>query len=107
MHFGQSVSRLVAAFRKFYARRLDDPSINEMVDKLGRESAEFKGIWEQHEVQCAHEEPYRFLHPAAGEMKLLSNAFYDAERQDVTLVVYTPASTVDGERLKRLHQNVL
>ncbi|MBO7742930.1 helix-turn-helix domain-containing protein [Paenibacillus sp. MWE-103] len=97
-----SASQLVAAFRTAYARRLDDPCVSEIVRDLGDASSEFTAMWERHDVRCLRDNLFRFAHPAAGEIALRSNAFYAAERHEVTLVAYTPVEAADGERLAKL-----
>ncbi|NBD24717.1 helix-turn-helix transcriptional regulator [Paenibacillus glycinis] len=97
-----SAAKLVAAFRTAYARRMEDPCVSEIVEELGKTSAEFVGMWERHDVRCLHENQFRMMHPASGEIDLRSNAFYAAEREAVTLVVYTPGSAADSERLSSM-----
>jgi transcriptional regulator with XRE-family HTH domain len=97
-----SAGKLIAAFRTAYARRMEDPCLGEIIGDLGDVSAEFVTIWERHDVQCLRDNRFRFNHPIAGRIEVLSTSFYAAEREGATLVVYTPASALDGERLMNL-----
>lgn len=101
-----SAAKLIASFRTAYARRMENPCVSSIVEDLGNASAEFTEMWKRHDVRCLRENLFPLTHPAVSEINLLSNAFYAAEREDVTLVVYTPASAIDAERLKKLQEKI-
>jgi transcriptional regulator with XRE-family HTH domain len=97
-----SAGKLLAAFRTAYARRMEDPCLSEIIGSLAEAADDFNAIWERHDVQCLRDNLFQIHHPHAGAIDILSNAFYAAEHDDVTLVLYTPASVIDEERLKHL-----
>lgn len=97
-----SAGKLLAAFRTAYARRMEDPCLSEIIGSLAEAADDFNAIWERHDVQCLHDNLFQIQHPHAGAIDILSNAFYAAEHDDITLVLYTPASVIDEERLKHL-----
>ncbi len=99
-----SAAMLVAAFRTAYARRMENPCVNVIVEDLEEESAEFAEMWKRHDVRSLRENQFRLVHPAVGELDVRSNAFYAAGYEDVTLVVYTPATVVDEEQLRKLDE---
>lgn len=97
-----SAAKLVAAFRTAYARRIENPCVNVIVEDLEKESTEFAEMWKLHDVRSLRENQFQLVHPAIGELDVRSNAFYAAGYEDVTLVVYTPATVVDEDRLRKL-----
>lgn len=46
----ESARRQVAMFRAAFARNIHDPSVRELVDSLLAQSAEFRMLWERHEL---------------------------------------------------------
>ncbi|MCQ6268673.1 helix-turn-helix transcriptional regulator [Fictibacillus sp. WQ 8-8] len=97
-----SAGKLLAAFRTAYARRMEDPCLSEIIGSLAEAADDFNAIWERHDVQCLRDNLFQIQHPHVGAIDILSNAFYAAEHDDITLVLYTPANVIDEERLKHL-----
>lgn len=99
-----SASKLIAAFRNTYARRMEDPCLSAIVGRLSNHSAEFAAIWERHDVQCLRDNLFHIQHPQIGAVEIRSHVFCAPERDDITLVLYTPANLIDEERLKLLKE---
>jgi transcriptional regulator with XRE-family HTH domain len=60
----------VADLRGTYSRRMGDRDVIELVDALVERSAEFRALWELHEVAVRRLPRKRFLHPEIGELDL-------------------------------------
>ncbi|MFJ3671135.1 helix-turn-helix transcriptional regulator [Streptomyces sp. NPDC090106] len=78
-----------------------DSRAAELVDVLGRESAEFAAIWREHPVLGPVCAPKRFLHPQLGEMELHCQTLHDPERSQ-RLVVYTATPGTESDTDLRL-----
>jgi transcriptional regulator with XRE-family HTH domain len=94
---------VVAAFRADVARAGASESIRALVDELSRTSPEFQAMWRDHEVRTSYgEHPKQIRHPRAGLIALEHSAFAVDGRPDLGLVIYTPATARDGERIRAL-----
>jgi hypothetical protein len=60
----------VADLRGTYARRMGDRDVTGLVDALIEHSAEFRELWDLHEVAVRRLPRKRFLHPEVGELDL-------------------------------------
>jgi len=97
--------RLLAQFRTYYAKNIDDPWYMEIIENLKATSLEFKHWWEEHEVIGIPEGKKGVLHPRAGLLSLEYNTFLLAEHQDILLNVYTPDQKTDTkEKLIKLRR---
>ncbi|QFU91873.1 helix-turn-helix transcriptional regulator [Amycolatopsis sp. YIM 10] len=76
--------------RATLAARPADPMANELVRALRARSAEFDGLWAQHDVAVRRSDRKRILHPAVGLIELDFDVLATA-RQDQRLIVYSPA----------------
>ncbi|MGC7095224.1 helix-turn-helix transcriptional regulator [Amycolatopsis lurida] len=76
--------------RATLAARPADPAANELVRALRARSAEFAGLWAQHDVAVRRSDRKRILHPAVGLIELDFDVLATA-RQDQRLIVYSPA----------------
>jgi transcriptional regulator with XRE-family HTH domain len=95
--------RLLAQFRIYFAKNIDDPWYNEMVEKLKQYSPEFEEWWEQHEVFGIPTGKKEIFHSKAGLLTLEFNSFLLAEQPDWTLTIFTPdVRTETSEKLKTL-----
>jgi transcriptional regulator with XRE-family HTH domain len=92
----------VANLRAVYGRDTGDAEARELIDVLGRESAEFRELWSQHEVVVRSDTRKRILHPTIGLIEL-DCQILTAESQTERLVVFTaePGSE-DADRLELL-----
>lgn len=92
----------VAAFRSDTARAGASESALALVDELSRSSPEFEAIWRDHDVRAYGEGTKRFRHPTAGPVTLEYSAFAVDGRPDLGLVIYTPATPMDADRIRSL-----
>ena len=101
----ESVARfVVGAFRADVARAGAGGSaaVTALVDELCRASPEFEALWQDHDV-VAHGEGVKCIrHPDAGTLDLEFSSFAVDGRPELGMIVYTPASLADAERLKAL-----
>jgi transcriptional regulator with XRE-family HTH domain len=95
----------VAKFRTSYARNVDDPWFNELLELLKVRSPEFSRWWPDHDVQMSAEGMKTYLHPETGPLT------FDFTVLDVTdeqfaaakLVSYVPSpGTGTRERIEGL-----
>jgi transcriptional regulator with XRE-family HTH domain len=93
---------LVADLRAALARRRHDARAAALVDELIAGSAEFAGLWRQHEVAVRRSDHKRIVHPEVGLIELECQALV-AESQAQVLLVFTASPGTDSaERLHRL-----
>jgi transcriptional regulator with XRE-family HTH domain len=95
--------RLLAQFRIHFAKNIDDPWYNEMVEKLKQNSVEFEEWWQRHEVIGIPAGKKEIYHSQAGLLTLQFHRLLVAEQPDLSLTVFTPYPGTDtGEKLKSL-----
>lgn len=83
------LSRLWASgLREVVARRGPGSRAAHLADLLLARSAEFRSIWERHEVGLRPRETKRFVHPELGALELSCQTLLDPE-QAQSLLVYT------------------
>jgi len=104
-HWEHHARNCVAKFRASYARNVDDPWFNELLQLLRERSPEFAAWWTDHDVQLGQEGEKTYHHPDAGTLT------FDFTVLDVTdeqfavakLVTYVPVpGTGTRERLEAL-----
>jgi transcriptional regulator with XRE-family HTH domain len=95
----------VAKLRAAYARRVDDPWFNELVDLLRARSREFAEWWNQHDVRLAQDGVKYYDHPEVGRLSFDYTIFDLADERSASLhlVTYLPAPGTDTrEKMERL-----
>jgi transcriptional regulator with XRE-family HTH domain len=93
----------VAAFRADVARAGATQRVKTLVDELSRLSPEFEMIWAENDVRSTYGEVAKTLkHPLAGLITLEYSAFAVDGRTDLDMVVYTPQTPQDVERVRSL-----
>ena len=99
----ESVARFaVASFRADAARAGAAQDMQAIVDDLLRTSAEFEAMWRDHDVRSYGEGTKQLRHAAAGLIELEYSAFAVDGRPDLSMVIYNPATPVDGQRIAAL-----
>jgi transcriptional regulator with XRE-family HTH domain len=105
----QGVARfVVAAFRADAARAGASRNVTALVEELSRMSPEFDALWRDNDVTTYGEGTKYVRHPHAGLIALEYSAFAVDGRPDLGLVIYTPATPADTNRIRSLiarHQN--
>lgn len=93
----------VAAFRADVARAGATNSVKALVGELSRLSPEFEAMWRDNDVRSTYGEFAKSLkHPLAGLIALDYSAFAVDGRPDLDLVIYTPATPEDADRISSL-----
>jgi transcriptional regulator with XRE-family HTH domain len=90
----RDASAMLARFRLAAARRLDDPSFVELIDKLHEQSPEVRRWWQRHEVLPPASGTKRLRHPLLGDITLDHVVLQVADDPDQKLVTF---STIDGD----------
>ena len=99
----ESVARfVVAAFRADAARAGAGANVQTLVDELARLSPEFDALWRDNDVRTYGEGSKYIRHPLAGLIGLEYSSFAVDGRPDLSIVIYTPATAADAERISLL-----
>jgi hypothetical protein len=95
-----SVARLVVgAFRVDAARAGAAAEVEPLVEELCRLSPEFKAMWRDNDVRSHGEGVKHIRHPVLGPIALDYSSFAVDGRSDLTMIVYTPATLTDAEKI--------
>lgn len=95
--------RMLAKFRSYYGKNIDNTLYTETIEKLKQESVEFKEWWERHEVIEARSGQKEFCHEKVGVLSFEHNIFNVAGNSHLLLIVFTPNPKTDTkEKLLRL-----
>ena len=98
-----SVARfVVATFRADAVRAGAAAKVKALVDELTRLSPEFDAMWRDNDVRTYGEGSKHLRHPIVGMIALEYSAFVVDGRPDLSLVIYSPATPEDAERIKSL-----
>lgn len=92
----------VAAFRVDVARAGASESIAALVDELSQSSPEFEAIWREQDVGSYGEGVKHFHRLETGPLTLEYSSFVVDGRPDLGMVIFTPATAEDAERVKLL-----
>ncbi|TDD10227.1 XRE family transcriptional regulator [Nonomuraea diastatica] len=82
--------------RATYSRRAGEADIVELVHGLLKRSAEFRGLWERHEVAVRRFDRKRFLHPEVGVLHLTCEVLLTPE-EDLTMLAFFPTEGTDAQ----------
>jgi transcriptional regulator with XRE-family HTH domain len=92
----------VAGLRATAARRAGDPDVEDLVGALLESSAEFAGLWAEHEIHVPRERHKRLLHPTVGLIEVDCESLLTPEQdQEVVLLTARP-DTEAAEQLRLL-----
>ncbi len=99
----ESVARfVVAAFRADVVRAGAAANVKAFVDELSRLSPEFDAMWRDNDVRSYGEGSKHLRHPVAGVLAMEYSAFAVDGRPDLAMVIYSPATAEDAERIRVL-----
>jgi transcriptional regulator with XRE-family HTH domain len=99
----QSVARaVVGSFRADAARAGADAAITELVEELSRTSPEFAALWRENDVVAHGGGMKRIRHPEVGMIALELSSFAVDGRPELGMIVYTPATPSDAEKVQAL-----
>src|SRR3954471_1447830 len=68
----------------------DDPGTADLVDELSQASADFRAVWDQHDVRLPAAGRHRFHHPIVGDLDLVFEAAELRADPGLTLLLATP-----------------
>lgn len=91
----------VADLRATAGRRAGDPVVTELVSRLREESAEFRRLWEEHEVAVRRADQKTLVNPRVGPILVDCETLVTPD-QGQQLLVLTPANAEARERLELL-----
>ncbi|MFJ7147825.1 helix-turn-helix transcriptional regulator [Streptomyces sp. NPDC100445] len=94
---------MIAKYRAAMAEHVAEPAWNAQLHRLLAASAEFRALWERHEVAPMSPHVKRYRHPRVGLLRLEHRNMWLAPRAPAHRVVaYLPADEESEERLERL-----
>ena len=93
---------VVAAFRADAARAGAASNVKDLVDDLCRLSPEFAAMWRDNDVRIYGEGTKSLRHPIVGPIALEYSSFAIDGRPDLAMVIYSPATSADAERIRSL-----
>jgi len=98
-----SVARfIVSAFRADAVRAGAAANVKAFVDELSRLSPEFDALWRDNDVRTYGEGSKQLRHPVAGLLAMEYSAFAVDGRPDLGMVIYSPATPKDAEKIRAL-----
>jgi transcriptional regulator with XRE-family HTH domain len=103
----ESVARtVVASFRADAARAGALAEVEAMVDELCRLSPEFGAMWRDNDVRGTEEVVKHIRHPVLGPISVEISSFAVDGRADLTLIIFTPATAEDAEKIDGIQEKV-
>ncbi|MCF6467795.1 helix-turn-helix domain-containing protein [Nonomuraea sp. MG754425] len=85
----------VGDLRATYSRRAGDDDVRNLVHGLLKRSAEFRELWERHEVAVRRFDRKRLLHPEVGMLHLTCEVLFTPE-EDLKVLVFLPTEGTDA-----------
>ena len=93
---------LVSGLRQVSSVRGPGSRAAALADLLLAESAEFRTLWEQHEIGLSFDEVKNYVHPEVGPLRLNCQRLLDPSQSHLMLVFTAEPGTEDAERLRLL-----
>jgi transcriptional regulator with XRE-family HTH domain len=95
--------RYIAEFRATAGPRLGEPSVRQLVRRLGEASEPFRASWESHDIEGFISRERLLHHPIAGDLHLEQYRMAPSDLPDLQLVIFTPVPATDtAAKLSRL-----
>ena len=105
-HDWEAVARTsVAAFRADVTRAGAMAQVASLIDELAHSSPAFKAMWQDNDVSDSAHAVKDLRHPVLGTIGFECSTFGVDGRQDLTMIVFLPASTDVAERIANLLRN--
>ncbi len=92
----------VASFRAEAIKAAPAQALQAMVEDLSHASPEFSAIWQDYDIQNYGAGTKHFRHEIAGDLMMEYSSFTVDGRPDLGLVVFTPMTEADAERVRQL-----
>ena len=93
---------LVAGFRADIVRAGAHDEAQALVAELSRKSPDFEAMWRSNDAPSRSERPKHMRHPRLGPISFEHTAFSVDGRQDLTMIVYYPATEADAAKIHGL-----
>jgi hypothetical protein len=93
---------VVGAFRADASRAGAASEVGQLVDELCKLSPEFDTLWRDNDVRVHGEGTKRLRHVSLGLIQLEYSGFAVDGRPDLGMIVYTPATDSDADRIRSL-----
>ncbi|KQZ00571.1 XRE family transcriptional regulator [Pseudolabrys sp. Root1462] len=93
---------VVAAFRADAARLGASDQVRMLVSELSAQSPDFAAMWRENDVRDFGEGTKQMQLPRGGSVGLEFSSFAVAGRPDLGLVIYSPATPKDAEKIRKL-----
>jgi transcriptional regulator with XRE-family HTH domain len=90
----------VADLRATWSRRRGDHDVETLVARLLAASAEFAGLWDEHEVAVRRGDTKRFLHPAVGALTVDCEVLATSDEGQRLVILSARPGTDDADRLR-------
>ncbi len=90
-NWDESARQQVAMFRAVFARNIHDPGVRELVDTLRAKSAEFRALWERHELPSQSTRMLDYQHKEGVALKLSHYTFFADLDGNYRVEVFHPA----------------
>lgn len=95
---------VVGAFRADAIRAGAQSEVTRLAQELCSQSAEFAAIWRDNDVRNQGDGVKRLQHETLGLIELEYSGFAIDGRPDLSMIVYSPMSTSDADRIRQLIQ---
>ncbi len=92
----------VASFRAEAIKAAPAQALQAMVEELNQASPEFSAIWQDYDIQNYGAGTKHFRHEIAGDLMMEYSSFTVDGRPDLGLVVFTPMTEADADRVRQL-----
>ena len=95
---------LVAAFRADITRAGAQDEAQALIDELSRKSPDFDVMWRSNDAPSRSERPKHMRHPLLGPISFEHTTFSVDGRNDLSMIVYYPATEADAAKIHGLAQ---
>lgn len=93
---------IVARLRAHAAEHRDEPRWDGLIERLRRESADFREFWEDYEVADERPRVRRYVSPRAGRLTTHFQSLWIDPGRGTRIIVMSPADEQTADRLRRL-----
>jgi transcriptional regulator with XRE-family HTH domain len=104
-HWESQARLVVATFRLQIARTGGSDEADALVEELSAASPEFAAMWDENDVSTHGDGVKHIDHPRAGPISLEYSSFAVDGQPDLELLIYTPATSADMDRVRSLIGN--
>ncbi len=102
VNWEENARRMAAKLRTAMAEHVGDPGWATLLERLERNSPEFRQMWERQEVAPIENCIKQYQHAQAGTLDVEVSHFWLSDQRAVRMTVYTPLNDATRERLEVL-----